>query len=85
MGMSGNYHGVTYRDAAGWFGVSERTVRAWFTRYPELQDTCRSLDGQIDLLGLRDWYDNVRDQDQAGRRGNKGAPRKPDDELRESA
>lgn len=71
------YHGVSFRDAARWLHVHERTVRMWYSRYPSLKQQARSQDGQVDMLALSEWYDNERDQDQARRRGNAGVPAEP--------
>lgn len=64
------YHGITVRDAALMCGVSEGTVRSWLTRY----ELPRTGDGQICPFGLRDWWDTMRDHEQARRRsGNPAA------------
>lgn len=71
-----NRHGITYTDTAAIFGVSEGVVRQWFYRYPALK-AARTQDGRIDPIILGRWYDNTRNQHQAGRRGTKGEPAKP--------
>jgi transposase-like protein len=75
--MSPHYHGVSYAEAAGMFGVSEATVRSWFARHPEFA-ALRTRDGRIDPNLLNEWYENHRDAHQAGRRGNKGTPKERD-------